>query len=1270
MAPSPSSARSLQPPPPREIFAPGAAAPGRLYQGARTYRLRTKDAEHPLRITLVFDGEDKRAPSQLLVGHVQVPAGSWGFAHRSGTLYWRFQGEEALHAGRLLFEEGGATATGFVSEGGERLQVTASLPPITYECAVAQQVGGYVTGQPPALQLHCDTTSPSWSHATWVPSAFQFTYQMQQQIIVGQEFWNFYVSFHDLQTGVSWTPKQGTFGALVDANMVFTLSAASGIAPPADNRQGLADPAARAITTVFPFQLSFQLSPTALSLAGSMLTVVDAQNGVVLGVQGQVPNPSVAGYYALAGEGATASFAVHEGTLHVGGAPVQAARLRGNSLGFSGLSAEQQAAGGLPAAGTLEFSDDGSRVRLSDGRSGARLGADSHVARPAPTASTSPLNLQTLALMTPFEQQAGPQGPTWVDAVQQASMADFNQLLLYFMDPQLRQTYWSQGQPVLSPELQRIATLAPPGSSPAEWYGSLSVSFLTDVLSTWDQPGADTLNALRAQTWLKEQVAASDVYRVQMPALYQLEWTRRFPAITAFLADQRENATSYASLIENDAAAWKQELAREIADPDSLQAMQSLVDNLAATAAQSGLYWAYAYFRYATQPAAFTELGLFSLDPDGSAFMRRVQSDMAVLTSLDPSTLFAQQYASAVNTMLYGNVVPSLADYGGGPVGMDDAVALVMQGIVSDVAGSTDPVLVSIGAEARALASRSDLPALVARVQAAASGCATGASWSTAAPVMQAAVEDTVGTLGAQLICLSLAGLTTSAVVHGVADFTPPETTARVAVSPGLIVVAVNYTVQVAAGVVKWGVIFANALDSYATPWVAMRALFTTDMLDAANAAVDTGLTKWLIGNRIIPESEMFGSMFDEAAAQGETVVTRVFGRNLDDFVALRLGAVFALASLIAGAFALAHSATVDQEVVAALSVTSGALNLIATAGGWAADAFGVTEIGGLAVSSLFSVFSVLSILAAVAGVVLMIVQWWKARPSPVQKFATTYAQPAGFYMPHGSAIDAFTGYTPPGGLARLGVSLAVPDTKGAVLRAGDDGTLGSGPLDYGHATVFFPSTDGQGRSQLVALMGGGDSARAFALTGSSGGVSFQPLLPSTDPAAATQLWTITLVGSPTWDGDAPESGPFTLTLWGTDQALVWTGHGVTLGTSASRFTLQQQPMAPQGLSMSNATLYTFSQGVSFIPRLAQAGSTPQTWAISPPLPAFLSLDAATGVITEPLSAPQPLPVTPAATYVLSVTNPLLTRPLQTTFALQVLPAPSSTGTGLVALAV
>ncbi|NPD29774.1 hypothetical protein [Corallococcus exiguus] len=1276
MAPSTLPAPGSQFPPYREVFDAGAATQtavqGRLHQGARTYRLRAKDADLPLCITLLFDGKDKRAPSQLLVGQVLVPTAHWGFDLRGGTLHWRFWLGQATHSGLLRFEEGGATATGFVSEGGETHLVTASLPPITYECAVAQQVGGYVTGQPPALQLHYDASSPAWSHATWVPSAFQFTYQMRQQIIVGQEFWDFYVSFNDAQTGVTWTPSQGTFGALVDANMVFTLSVAPGVAPPSDNRQGLTDPASRAITTVFPFQFSFQLSPTALELTGTMLTVVDAQNGVVLGVQGQVANPSVAGYYALDGAGLGASFAVHEGGLHIGAAPVEATRLRRNALSFSGLSPAQQAAGGLPAAGTLEFSDDGSRVRLTDGASGARLGADSHVARQALRAGTSPLNLQTLALMNPFEQQAGPDGTTWVDAVQQASMADFNQILLYFMDPQLRRTYWSQNQPVLSPALQRVAAMAPAGSSPAEWYGSLSVSFLTDVLSTWDQPGANTLNAARAQTWLKEQVAASEVFRVQAPALYQLEWANRFPAINDFLTDQRQNAASYTALIADDAAAWKTELAQDIADPASLQAMQSMVDNLAATAEQSALYWAYTYFRYATQPQAFSELEFFSLGPDGSAFMRRVQTDMAVLASLDSSNLFAQQYAAAVNTMLYGNVVPSLADYGGGPGGMDGAVAQVLQGIASDVAGSSDPVLARIGDEARSLAARSDLPALVASVQAAAAGCAAGAGWSTASPAMQASVEGSVGTLGSQLLCLSLAGLNTSAVVHGVADFGPTAASATAAVSPGTIVSAVKYTVQVAYVFVKWGVIFANALDSYATTWSAVRALFTTEMLNAANAAVDTGLTKWLIGNRIIPQSEMFGSLFDEAAAQGETVVTRIFGRNLDSFVGLRLGAVFALASLIAGAFALAHSDTLDEKLVSALSVTSSALSLIATAGGWITDAFGVTEFGGLAVSTLFGVFSVLSILAAVAGVVLLLVQWWQARPSPVQTFATTYAQPAGFYMPYGSAIDAFTGYTPPGGLARLGVSLAVPGGRGAVLRVAGDGTLVSGPLDHGYATVFFPSTDGQGRSQLVAFVGGGDLARAFALTGASGGVSFQPLLASSDPAAATQLWTLTLEGDPTWDGKAPESGPFTLTLVGTDQSLVWTGHGVALGASGSRFTLQQQPMVPLGLSMRDVTLYTFSQGASFIPRLAQAGSAPQTWAISPALPAFLSLDTATGVITEPLNAPQPLPVTPAGTYVLSVMNSLLTRPIQTAFALQVLPAPSSTGTGteLVALAV
>jgi hypothetical protein len=103
-----------------------------------------------------------------------------------------------------------------------------------------------------------------------------------------------------------------------------------------------------------------------------MLTVVDAQNGTVLGVQGSTTGPSIAGFYATGGS--EGGFAIHHGTLYIADAPVPGATLYGRVLSWTALDAAQQHASGLPRSGSITFEDNGARfVAAAGGASGARV---------------------------------------------------------------------------------------------------------------------------------------------------------------------------------------------------------------------------------------------------------------------------------------------------------------------------------------------------------------------------------------------------------------------------------------------------------------------------------------------------------------------------------------------------------------------------------------------------------------------------------------------------------------------------------------------------------------------------------------------------------------------------------------------------------------------------------------------------------------------------------------------------------------------------------
>ena len=346
-----------------------------LFRGARPFLLRPSDstAESALpvrRVTVIPSAEGEMPPRQILLDGAILSSNSWTFEAANQVVSWELRQSGTRFAGRLQLAPDLSGAQGTLTIGDGAVAVAADLPPITYACAVARSTGAYVTGVAPALQLHWDPTSADWNGADWQQNVLQFTYQMQPQTIVGQTFYDFSVSFRDEQTGATWSPADRTFGCLIDQNFAFAMTLASG-SPPLDNRLWLPGEAGQ-IVTVFPYQIAFQLSATAIDLQGAALTVANAQYGVTLGISGSTASPSINGYYSQGGS--ESNFAVHNGTLYVAGSPVAGSRVVGTKLSWQGLDSKAQQASGLRAAGTLLFDTAGEQFTVAEtGVGGGRI---------------------------------------------------------------------------------------------------------------------------------------------------------------------------------------------------------------------------------------------------------------------------------------------------------------------------------------------------------------------------------------------------------------------------------------------------------------------------------------------------------------------------------------------------------------------------------------------------------------------------------------------------------------------------------------------------------------------------------------------------------------------------------------------------------------------------------------------------------------------------------------------------------------------------------
>src|SRR5262245_18482074 len=212
-----------------------------LFRGARSFVLRRSEsagqAALPVRRVTVIPGLDGGTPpGRILLDGAILPSSSWRFDAAANAVSWQSGASGTRHEGRLQFTPDLHQAQGTLTAAANAVAVTAELPPITYSCSVARNTGAYVTGLATALQLHWDTTSASWTGASWQPDVLDFTYQMKQQTIVGQTFYGFEVSFADAQTGIPWRLFDGAFGCFIDENFVFTMTLQGGMSPPLDDR--------------------------------------------------------------------------------------------------------------------------------------------------------------------------------------------------------------------------------------------------------------------------------------------------------------------------------------------------------------------------------------------------------------------------------------------------------------------------------------------------------------------------------------------------------------------------------------------------------------------------------------------------------------------------------------------------------------------------------------------------------------------------------------------------------------------------------------------------------------------------------------------------------------------------------------------------------------------------------------------------------------------------------------------------------------------------
>ena len=1205
-----------------------------------------------------------------------------------------------LQGGYLRFTAGHQGAFGNIGGAEDFCSVSAGAT-ARFQCDVALNTGAtYVSQGGTIIDFEWDPTSSQWVDADWQKGRLELTYTVTPGGPMSPPTFAF--EFDDSVTkSVPWDPAAGAFGASLepgsrDGEFVWDLVFKSAVAPDPDLPRSSSGP-----DTVYPYWVHFVEDAAAQTGDGVMLIDGTAGHGTLVGMEAVRASTAVAGYYRV--RDAAAPFRVFNGRLHIGDDMVPVSRVHGSTLRWSGLSPEQQEHSGLPEAGSIEFTLDGSSNAHIDGPIAARLDATDAVAAVASIGDpdtelqlatslaededASNLTIIGLMEMNPYVQD--PKSGQWGDAVQAAVTNDLSTIMNSFIPADM----WNlvlpgQSQPVLSGELATVAHLPVQGvTDPTAFYKGVATAVLTSGMATGSDPACAELNGPRASQWLKTQIAVSNVYYTHGQALFQYEWGQRFAATSQYLSDQITNATTYATTIDQQVQLSITDINNNVvadagSDPNLKADLIADVTAAGQYAKTNNLYWAYYYYTYNTSAAILANIAMaMSVGngaSDGTVLSRMLQQNTSVLTAIDASGYFAKLYTKTLNTFLAVNILPSMFSFGD-DASSYDLIKQYLEMLVANNLSNQNAQIAAAAAELQQILASQDadqmlhdsieaLRDLAGSIQdiLALPYIANGfVTWFSQTYPRMSFAANIFGTA-------MIAGLSGMAMFNIVTDFKRWDDLTA-AEKTQLVAETAQFGIQVLSAVVVRGVriyaIFSvDGLTLAQRSAAISKALagFDSDVVDQGLLKISNTFARYLgdtagTAGRLAVMDDVGIAAVMVGDAEEVSFMAAVIGKNLTEFVATSVGAVFVLAgigvsiwSIIDGDGGLALAGDI-------LNIVSGALTLFAVVGGFLVTS-GVIAAESILVP-LIAAAGPLGILLALAGIGIALYLLFRKPPDPVQQFVTKYAAPVGLALPaKASSIDYITRYANPDQQQLL--------MCGAQLRAGAQAlsVAGSGAITLATPTALPDSvwqwvTDGLGLTQVCTIVepAGKTSPIAVLLSlMSDGSVSFQPPMAGQSPSQGqptilTQRWLFAAMGhaSLTSNGayltslsvHAQPVKPDASGNYSPQNAsgyLATSGTGVTVTpTGSTTFNVVMSGLAPNYMAMRDITFITGTtpdQSQIFAPVFGIAPSTPTSYASSGTLPCFLAFNSANGSY-KPTGGAATAPETDHVTV--SATNPL-----------------------------
>ena len=748
-------------------------------------------------------------------------------------------------------------------------------------------------------------------------------------------------------------------------------------------------------------------------------------------------------------------------------------------------------------------------------------------------------------------------------------MHDIQSLILHYMPAALRNAFVSAAVPHLDPGVRAIANA---DAKAAGFYAGLAIPLLVALYGAdRTNPDGRLLNAHRAARTLGLDLQRDPVFLQQQEQLYRYRLASHFPRLKHYLTDQTTGADTYAPLIAAAAKALAGEITAQFdaagaatGDPDRKAALAAV--QTAAQRGQRGAFWAWALHRelLASVPSEFGPEALHNnAKPEDAAL--RIKQAVTLLDTLDASRFFSRSYLNylasyttivnlAAKVDFDGNA-DALADYARAALTQFAAgnatsahqhmrdTAEIAHHLVTPTGGGigNDPLGAAFRA-ARDAATRLDSRSVTGAIETIAAKL-TGTKtqpWLATAGAKDIATTLLKGALGAAALGLVISG--------GIAlDGLPPEQRQRISLG---IAASLSHSVALVA---RGSAHTIGFFVEHGVTWSKLSHSWGQWKVFDAQAVYTRGFAGWVLRNKEgaaaagwqgqLRSLGMPGARYDYG--HDRIKVSRIFGRNLDEFMAFRVGAVIGAINLYFAISALREASQPLEVATSAVSLAGASFGLIGSAGGWVCSAVGRFALAGQ-LSSSMSALAFAATIVVVALVIYQILNKPKAT-SDLRAFAQTDAAKAGYYMPLGAAIDYIA---PADGSA--GVTLRAGEA--GYLRVDADGTPALTPTVSGMHGVFAVLIDSSGRTQLSTL--GTEAEVKWILIATDNKVATRPASTATEPVFG---WAIDVTGALSWTdagkpSEALRSARVTIVVSGATPPRYLAVEGGRLGLSATAF--------------------------------------------------------------------------------------------------------------------